>query len=388
MSRFIPKSKKAKHEKSEEEKPEKEKFKKITYADSFTGSFSIAANKDDLLSILRTSKLSGKSLHDLIKMRSGSKALKKQFVLFRSVWKAAVEPGESLANMTRYKLGGALEQAVNLVNGSQEVEKYLALLKHLHLVPDLQEGDPQWAGSWMPVLRFHAKCVAFSRKEDDTRVVPVRLPARRGLSPPLKRRAEEAARPPTETGLPGDDEDPTGDESIVNAALILFLDAAASLVRSSQCEFTMVRVPFIANFQHATFTALTDGALWVRSTEAIRGIIEVKKARRSKIGDKVTMQEAAELVGWIMNSQPWEEAYSGYKCLICEDGDEAWLSFAKPTEPYAAYLRDGTVDEDALLIVERYGPYRVDNAEHMLLLLYAVVAIYLQAVTFDNVSQA
>ncbi|RAH84553.1 hypothetical protein BO86DRAFT_441325 [Aspergillus japonicus CBS 114.51] len=369
MSRFIPNSKKAKHEKSEEEKPEKQKSKKPSYADSFTGSVFIAANKDDLLSILRTNKLSGKSLHDLIKMRSGSKVLKKQFVLFRSVWINSVPPEDSLAKMTRYDLGGALEQAFNLVDGSQEVERYLALLRHPHLVPDLGEVDPQWAGSWMPVLRFHATCVAFSRKKDDTRVVP-----------------KDTARHLTEAGLPDDDEDPTGDESIVNTALVLFLNAAASLVRSSQCEFTMVRVPFTAKFNHATFRALTDGALWVRSTEAIRGIIEVKKAQRSKIGARVTMQEAAELVGWIMNSQPWEEAFSGYKCLICEDGDEVWLSFAKPTETYAAYLRDGTVDEDALLIVERYGPYVVDQEEDMRTLLYTVVAIYLRAVAFDNVS--
>ncbi|PYI16401.1 hypothetical protein BO99DRAFT_465987 [Aspergillus violaceofuscus CBS 115571] len=367
MSRFITRSKKVKHEKPEQETPEKGISKKVSYADSFTGSFSIPANKEELLSILQNSKLNKNSLHDCIKMRSGSKVLKKQFVLFRSIWKNSAKPGELSDAMDRYNLEGVLEQAIHLVNNSQEVKRYLALVNHPHLVPDLQEDDPQWAGSWMPVLRFHARCLAFCRKKHDRRLVPVRLSTKRSLSSPTKRKAE-------------------GDESIVNAALVLFLNAAAGLVRSSQCEFSMVRVPFIAKLNHAKFTAITDGALWVRSTEAIRGIIEVKKDRRSKIGDKVTMQEAAELVGWIMNSQPWEEAFSGYKCLISEDGDEIWLSFAKPTETYAAYLRDGTLDDDALLSVERYGPYKVDNEEHMIYLLHAVVAIYLRAVAFDNVS--
>ncbi|PYH86800.1 hypothetical protein BO82DRAFT_370630 [Aspergillus uvarum CBS 121591] len=358
--------KKLKKTKSEE--PEKEESQKVSYADSFTGSFSIPENKEALLRILRISKLNRSSLHNLFKMRSGSKVLKKQFVLFRSIWPFPEGPGDFADRAACYNLEGVWKQALHLVNDPEEAKRYLALVNHQHLVSELQEGDPQWAGSWMPVLRFQARCIAFSRRKTDTRVVAVRQSTRRTVSSPMKGKGE--------------------DEAIVNAALVLLLNAAASLVRSSQCEFSMVRVPFIAKFNHAKFKALTDGALWVRSTEAIRGIIEVKKARRSKIGDKVTMQEAAELVGWIMNSQPWEEAFSGYKCLISEDGDEVWLLFAKPTETYAAYLRDGTLDDDALLTVERYGPYKVDDDGDMLHLLYAVVAIYLQAVAFDNVSQA
>jgi hypothetical protein len=59
---------------------------KTSVADSFSGSFFIPANEEDWTNLATKGKLLGKTIHDLPKMTSGSKILKKQFIMLRSLW--------------------------------------------------------------------------------------------------------------------------------------------------------------------------------------------------------------------------------------------------------------------------------------------------------------
>ncbi|KAE8332891.1 hypothetical protein BDV39DRAFT_199894 [Aspergillus sergii] len=313
--------------------------------DSFRGSFFVPESREDWLTLAKSSGLLKKALGSLAKFGSGSRAKRKQHVLFKAIWSLPLDIDQFERDAEKYNLSNVWQDACNLVASSQELQRYLSLVGKPQEFALLTEIDPSWPGSWAPLGK---------RKRDTA--------------------------PQVEQVL--EDDKPPSDESVTNTTLLLLLDAVLRLVPSAGCEFTMFRVAFEANFRQAAFKALTDGALWVKGDEQdIRAILEVKKGLRYDNHDKIRMQETAELVSWLKKSYtPWNEHFNGHKVLFAEDGDEIWITFALPTSTYAQYLSQDVPVEHAFLDITTYGPYRLDLKDHMERLCIVIAAIVLRVV--------
>ncbi|KAI2932558.1 hypothetical protein CBS63078_1328 [Aspergillus niger] len=318
--------------------------------DSFVGSFSIPADRKDWTDLVKSSKLANLSINSLKKMGSGSKTEKKQFVQYRAIWPPSLTRGDLVYFKDKFRLDSVWTVAEDLINKSPETQNYFSLVEHPEIVSIISEADGIWSGSWMPVLRYQTRV-----KENSTP---------KSHSPPSLRgtkRSRSTESPDDQTG-----EGQTGviDENIVNAAFVLFLEAAAALVDCEAFEFTPLRFRFQSVFSACAFTALTD----------------VKKATRADLKDSLLMQEASEMVGWLKNSRPWTEFYNGHKFLLAEDGHEAWICVGKPTASYIQYL-EGTDADDAFLEIQSFGPFCLGSEEHMRQLCVIVVAIYRRAIS-------
>ncbi|OGM44375.1 hypothetical protein ABOM_006834 [Aspergillus bombycis] len=132
---------------------------------------------------------------------------------------------------------------------------------------------------------------------------------------------------------------PTKDEQIVNAALIIFLDALTIHFGDFMfCNWTIHRKGFIANFTKASFEARTDGYL-DDGEENAYALIEVKPATRSKTQNLIQMQESAQMVGWLINDSE-ENNIGKIRILISQGRHEIFLTFAEYDDRYLAYLKN------------------------------------------------
>ncbi|KAE8140911.1 hypothetical protein BDV38DRAFT_279886 [Aspergillus pseudotamarii] len=339
--------------------------------DSFKGSFSIPESTEDWVRVAKSSSLLKKTLNDLSKLGSGSRVKKKQHILFKAIWDRPVKNDKLEYKAERYNLSGVWQNAKHLVASSRELQRYLALVDKPQNFALLTEIDCAWPGSWAPVLKWQNRVLEFCKRKP-----ALETPSTGTRSHNRKRK--HGIAPQVEQVL--EDDKPPSDESITNTALVLFLDAVLSLVPSAGCEFTMFRVAFESNFRQAGFKALTDGALWITGDEEdVRAILEVKKGHRYDNYDRIRMQETAELVGWLKKPyQPWNELFNGHKILISEDGNEVWITFAKPSSTYSQYLSTDTPAEDAFLHMVTYGPYRLGHKEDMENLCIVIAAIVLR----------
>lgn len=113
---------------------------------------------------------------------------------------------------------------------------------------------------------------------------------------------------PSPPGSPGGEEyigeerPRTKDEQIVNTALIDFLNAFIIHLTGPYVQWTLHRMPFRAIFtEKSKFEARTVGYLEDRSHN-IHAIVEVKPFRRIMARRRIAMQEAAQIVAWIMTN--------------------------------------------------------------------------------------
>jgi hypothetical protein len=95
---------------------------------------------------------------------------------------------------------------------------------------------------------------------------------------------------------------PTKDEQIVNAALILFLNALTIHFPLFN-DWTLHRRAFTVDFRTASFEARTDGYLQDERTGKVRALVEVKPITRKKGGKRIRMQEGAQMVAWICDDK-------------------------------------------------------------------------------------
>lgn len=127
----------------------------------FEGGFTAPENDEDWKGLAKKAKLLRKSIHDLTKMASGSRVLKKQFIMMRAIWPALSTPEELCAEIANYNLHTVWETAAQLVDGSVEFKKYFDLIdQDQAAICALTEQEPGWAGSLMPVLRYQLLCAA------------------------------------------------------------------------------------------------------------------------------------------------------------------------------------------------------------------------------------
>ena len=84
-------------------------------------------------------------------------------------------------------------------------------------------------------------------------------------------------------------------------ALLNYLDALTLKLPNVASEWKARRLALTAEFGCDKYEARNDGFLAFKSTGKVQAILEVKAARRDASAPEVQMQEAAEMVAWIMN---------------------------------------------------------------------------------------
>ena len=94
------------------------------------------------------------------------------------------------------------------------------------------------------------------------------------------------------------------DEEVVNVHMITFLQALTGAISNVSSEWSPHRFAFQTHFAIDKYEARTDGYLRVKgATEKIQAIVEVKRKLREDNRPNLEMQEAAEMVGWIMDNK-------------------------------------------------------------------------------------
>ncbi|KAL4966500.1 uncharacterized protein BDV14DRAFT_171191 [Aspergillus stella-maris] len=175
----------------------------------------------------------------------------------------------------------------------------------------------------------------------------------------------------------------TIDEQIVNAAL---LDLLCALIMHFNLpfEWTLHRVPLLADFATASYTARTDGYLVAtedkREGKRIRALVEVKAVLRDKQEKDIAMQEAAQMVAWITN-HPDIGGYlnkKGRRIHVCQDRHEIYLVYAEYDDDYLKYL-GGEEKPDAFMKLHQFGGWDTGDLESMVHLAPILVAIALRA---------
>jgi hypothetical protein len=93
------------------------------------------------------------------------------------------------------------------------------------------------------------------------------------------------------------------DEEIVNFHTITFLQALTAAIPNVSSEWSPRRFGFQTQFAIDQYEAKIDGCLRIQGgTGKIQAIVEVKQNRRLVNQPHLEMQEAAEMVGWIMDN--------------------------------------------------------------------------------------
>ncbi|PWY87803.1 hypothetical protein BO94DRAFT_574909 [Aspergillus sclerotioniger CBS 115572] len=173
----------------------------------------------------------------------------------------------------------------------------------------------------------------------------------------------------------------TKDEQIVNTALIDFLNAF-TIHMNVQSHWTLYRKPFVANFRSASFEARTDGCLEDGGPKTF-AIVEVKPMVRFKQSNRISMQEAAEIVAWIKCEPDPDDFTSGcgLRILISQDRHEIYLTFAEYDANYIRYLNNtlGKDEKPGFLTLHVFGPWDTTRAGDVKQLGSILLAIALRA---------
>lgn len=127
--------------------------------DSWAGSFYIPQKKEQWAALRKAGKLKDATINSIKKMASGSKVLRRQFVMFRAIWPYPIYPAEFLNNMNNYGLDSTYDEAVEIIESSAEFTKFLKLVGAKVKSDTITENDPRWAGSLMPAYRFQEACL-------------------------------------------------------------------------------------------------------------------------------------------------------------------------------------------------------------------------------------
>lgn len=196
-----------------------------------------------------------RTLKSLQKLQSGSQASMEQYILFRVV---CSRPKFNF-HPERFGLGAFMQQTAQAI-ASPEIQKYLTMLR-----AKLPYGAAldTWANNTLFKLAY--------------------------------RNQSELAHKIMSGQKWG--------ESVVNAALITFLQSIAELLPGVQKQWSADRTALTARFgkvrggNERQYVAITDGKLmdW---GDVMRGLVECKRLGRD-YSPHVEMQEVAELVAWV-----------------------------------------------------------------------------------------
>ncbi|KKZ66139.1 hypothetical protein EMCG_08128 [[Emmonsia] crescens] len=174
----------------------------------------------------------------------------------------------------------------------------------------------------------------------------------------------------------------TKDEQIVNTALVNFL-SALTLHAGLPNHWTLHRKSFKAYFTHASFEARTDGYLEdTKPGGKVRALIEVKAVPRERKRKMICMQEAAQMVAWIL-SHPDQGGWlnlPGRGIHVSQDRHQIYIVIAEYGDNYIDYLEKGS-SSDAYMVMHEFGPWDSNELKHMKNISVILVAFVLRAVS-------
>ncbi|KAJ5470945.1 hypothetical protein N7530_008302 [Penicillium desertorum] len=310
--------------------------------------FFIPADAQDWNTLFKSrADLKSMNIHNLPAewVASASEATNVQYLMLRSY-----SPTISRINTFRkncHQFGfttEVLERAADLLAASTEWQRYLYLLHTGDSIDDIPVTSNRWPGSFSTVARLQQQTMTVEGIHDRARTQLTAGETRTG-----RRRV-----------LPLPDAE---DEASPNAAALILLQTVSHLAHS-QLEWILNRVHFICQFGTMRFTAFTDGALRSKQTRGVFALVEAKKRLRTVHHEAILMQEACEVVGWVMNNSREMARFKEHLLLISQDRHELFITFASIEEAYERHLRNAT-DTDSFLVMKTYGPYDTGSCEEM-----------------------
>ncbi|OOF90468.1 hypothetical protein ASPCADRAFT_179013 [Aspergillus carbonarius ITEM 5010] len=346
----------------------------------------------------RLENVENKSIHN-IDLNSASTIRLEQYLMLRVLQKSQLSSKLKLAD---FGLGEWESRAADMLDNSLSWKAYLNSFsdelgegtfalprfyqKQVVRIPHDTEFRPNVAIS--PIA--HRTRGQLKRIEEGVRKLTFETPTKPPTTPVLKPELEHdeiTPETPPEKRSYGPQEllnlnfPRTKDEQIVNTALVDFLNAF-TIHMDVHCHWTLYRKPFVADFGSASFEARTDGCLEDGGPKTF-AIVEVKPMMRFRQSDRISMQEAAEIVAWIKCEPDPDDFTSscGLRILISQDRHEIYVTFAEYDATYIRYLNNtlGKDERSGFLTLHVFGPWDTTRARDMKELGNILLAVALRA---------
>ncbi|KAK2755040.1 hypothetical protein FQN54_006568 [Arachnomyces sp. PD_36] len=178
---------------------------------------------------------------------------------------------------------------------------------------------------------------------------------------------------------PNDHELAVTDETSVNSSLISFLQATAATIPGPEYQWRSARVRLTANFGTPTnsnqYIAFTDGQLQHIVNKNILAIAECKRYERSSHQPAVEMQEVGQVVAWLKSYPSSNDRYT----LISQNGSEIYVTFPHFQRNWARYIDRGTGAPSELMVMIKYGPFKINSRRSMQQFAEIALAVILSA---------
>jgi hypothetical protein len=216
------------------------------------------------------------SVNSFVGMCSGSKITQEQYLLLRVI---CPQPKNIAAfNPATYNLAQESVAAATLLTGLPDFQTFLLSIRlNSRVVPGI---------------------FAIPRMNQLLMKPAAPAPAAPAMNNPPARNLRSAA---VTTG--GSQQLDNFDEEVVNVCLITYLQALAGAIPTATSEWTPERFVFETRFAKDRYEAQIDGYLRVQgASKKVQAIVEAKRERRRCHRRQLEMQEAAEMVGWIMDN--------------------------------------------------------------------------------------
>ncbi|CAI7666761.1 unnamed protein product [Penicillium viridicatum] len=169
------------------------------------------------------------------------------------------------------------------------------------------------------------------------------------------------------------------DEELVVSSLLAFLEAITLRHPDVRCDWSARRRNLKAKFGASELRAIVDGALVDPRNNNLKALIEAKKASSRGFGANfpTTWQQSAEVVTTIrtQNLTPGTPVF-----LISQEADELFLVVGIFGEEYLDYISGRTTKlaSKDFLALERFGPWKISDAQHLEMFAEIALAIAIQ----------
>ncbi|PWY88202.1 hypothetical protein BO70DRAFT_393926 [Aspergillus heteromorphus CBS 117.55] len=158
---------------------------------------------------------------------------------------------------------------------------------------------------------------------------------------------------------------PTRDEETVNISLIEFLQAVSLKVPGALSRWTPTRLVLRASFRSSSYEAHIDGALCAfQEPERAQALVECKALQREDTETQTAIQEALEVGAFLQQKDRPPSGDPGRICVISQNRNERYITLGTVDRHYLNYL-NGTDQTSRFLTLHRYGPWMIDNADHL-----------------------
>ncbi|KAJ5302194.1 hypothetical protein N7508_007057 [Penicillium antarcticum] len=256
--------------------------------------FGIPADEEDWEQLVRTGHLQSTTISTLAAdlLGSGSEASNKQYLMLHTASPGVRLPELLFEHHARYGIANEMAQGSQaILEASEEFSHFLEIIETGQSMDNVREGKALWPGSFAVPRLLQQQTVTVDGVPDYVRVAQ------------FENKASMTAGPRSDSRLHllPDAED----EIVPNAAAITLF---SQLIHMIPCdlEWVMNRAHFTARFGQGSFSAQTDGSLRHKdpSKKLTFAILEVKSRLRKKRPSSILIQEACEVVGWLMDQSP------------------------------------------------------------------------------------